>query len=207
MFTLLIDTCLEDCTLAVAEGGTVVASVSRRLGIGHAEHIGPMAAELFSKETVQPDRIERIGCVIGPGSFMGVRVGLSFAKGFALAYGLPTYPVTSFDAIACSAPSPVEAVIIDARRDQVYVQVMDGASPPQLLSQEDARAALSHLPCSSLAGTGVPVLFGEDGVAERATAPGLARATQRASTAPLSPLYLRPPDARRSFAPHSSHVS
>jgi len=165
-----------------------------------------MAAELFKTGSVAPEEIDRVGCVVGPGSFMGVRVGVSFAKGFALAYGLASYPVTSFDAIACSTLSPVDAVVIDARREQVYVQLMDGSSTPQLMSQEEARRALSHLPCSRLAGSGVPVLFGEDGILNRPTMAGLARAAGKAIAGPLAPLYLRPPDARPSSRGQSSHA-
>ncbi|MEM9233497.1 MAG: tRNA (adenosine(37)-N6)-threonylcarbamoyltransferase complex dimerization subunit type 1 TsaB, partial [Pseudomonadota bacterium] len=116
---------------------------SRHIGVGHAEHLAPLVAEMLEEKGLTPADIGRVCATVGPGSFMGTRVGLSFASGFALPRSLPTLPVTTLEALWFSAPEDaMGAVLIDARREQVYGQIftpLGGA--PFLLDIEEARRA------------------------------------------------------------------
>lgn len=200
---LIIDTCLPACSVVLADGSDLIAAETVDLGVGHAEHIGPQAAQLFTSAQVAPHDVTEVVATVGPGSFMGVRVGVSFAKGFAAARGLPTRPVSIFDALAHSADGPVDAVVIDARRGQVFARGR-GIDPPEggvfdietiseIAEQWDADRVVGSgaaLVClTAPAGPGSP------------TVSGLVAAAAAAKVGALEPAYVRPPDARRAAPP------
>ena len=68
--------------------------------------------------------LDRIAATVGPGSFTGLRVGVAFAKGLALALGKPTVGIGTLEALAAQAPGLVFPAI-DARRGQLYLQAFD----------------------------------------------------------------------------------
>lgn len=198
--TLIVDTCLSACTVTLANGDAVIASTSLELGIGHAEHVAPLTQQLLADSELGIDAVSAVSATVGPGSFMGVRVGISFAKGIAVARGLPTYPISTFDALRWSAGGdPRTAVAIDARRGQVYLEDRNGDA---LLSMADAQERLRQT--LHIVGSGAPLVRGTDSNKNAMilvpTADGLAAAVARASPGPLQPLYLRAPDAKRQSA-------
>lgn len=100
MIVLAIDTALDACSLAVAWGGAVRASLSETMTRGQAERIAPMAREACAAAGVGFDGIDRIAVSVGPGSFTGVRVGLAFARGLAVALHRPCIGVSTLEALA-----------------------------------------------------------------------------------------------------------
>lgn len=192
---LAVDTCLRHLTLAVRldDGGTV--SLSEELSIGHAERIAPAFVELMEKAGVRAAALTRIGVTVGPGSFMGQRVGIAFAKGLALASGAETVPITTLEAFAHEAGGQAE-VFIDARRGQVYHQGFGPgeAGEPTLLSYEEARArrASTELAVGNAAKALGIKMSGPDHL----TAATLLDLTANGQTAALHTVYLRPPDAK-----------
>ena len=127
MRLLAIDTALAACSAAVydSEDG-IIASESEPMVRGHAEALMPMLARVMAKAKIAFDDLDRIAVTVGPGSFTGLRVGVSAARGIALAAKKPAVGVTTMTALA--APYLTEndripvLIAIDARNDQGYMQ-------------------------------------------------------------------------------------
>src|SRR5437870_12517126 len=128
MRVLAIDTALEACAVAVLDTAQgVLASESVPMERGHAEALMPLVAHVMSLARTEFTEIDRIAVTTGPGSFTGLRVGISAARGISLASGRPAYGVTTLAAfaaphIAQDDTIPVAAVI-DARHDHLYLQI------------------------------------------------------------------------------------
>jgi tRNA threonylcarbamoyladenosine biosynthesis protein TsaB len=222
MLILAIDTALDACSVAVLDTRTsrLIAQESQPMKRGHAEALMPMIARVMNEAELAFTALDRIAVTTGPGSFTGLRVGLSAARGIALAAGKPVLGVTTLTAFAApvvsaNAAQPVIAAI-DARHDHVYVQAVAGdGSPlmsPRVAPIDEALDA---------AGFGAPYLVGNAAgiLAERwpADAPPPFQVDMRAApdinwvawlgaaldpeTAPARPYYLRAPDAKPSNNP------
>src|SRR5436853_347683 len=72
-----------------ADGGNLLASESQIMAPGHAEALMPLVARVMDKADVEFTDLDRVAVTVGPGSFTGVRVGISAARGIALASGKP----------------------------------------------------------------------------------------------------------------------
>src|SRR5438046_3361445 len=151
MLILAIDTALDACAASVLDtsAGGVIALESQAMKRGHAEALMPLIARVMKASGVGFAALDRIAVTTGPGSFTGLRVGLSAARGIALAAGKPAVGVTTLTAFAAPVVSqngenPVVSAI-DARHDQVYLQVVSGNGSslvrPQVAPVEEALAA------------------------------------------------------------------
>jgi tRNA threonylcarbamoyladenosine biosynthesis protein TsaB len=208
MILLALDTALGACSAAVLRDGELLAVRSEPMERGHQERLAPMIAEAMRESGLGFPALDRLAVTVGPGSFTGVRVGLAFAKGLALALDRPCLGVGTLEALAASAPSAFVAAAIDARRDRVYLQAFaDGvpAMAPDLLDLAEAAARLAELyrgGDAQLIGSGAGLIAGAmPGAAVSAgAAPDIAALARLAArrpppTALPRPLYLRPPDA------------
>jgi tRNA threonylcarbamoyladenosine biosynthesis protein TsaB len=210
VIVLGVDTCLSACSVALIDGERVLAARSELMARGHQERLAPLVAEVMAEAGIGFERLERIGVTVGPGSFTGLRVGLAFAKGLALALGIPCVGVGTLEALAAS-PSPTGntsremAAAVDAKRGQVWVQAFGGGqalSEPAALAVEEAVAALGPLALGLLVGSGAPMLAkaGVAGEVVELEAPNPATVALLAAAVtdprPPRPLYLRAPDAR-----------
>jgi tRNA threonylcarbamoyladenosine biosynthesis protein TsaB len=132
MLILAIDTALDACAAAVldTEAGEPIAMESQAMKRGHAEALMPLIGRVITASGVAFSGLGRIAVTTGPGSFTGLRVGLSAARGIALAANIPVVGVTTLAAYAApvvsqNAEHPVVSAI-DARHDHVYLQVVSG---------------------------------------------------------------------------------
>ena len=190
----------------------MLASRSEPMVRGHQERLAPLVAEVMDESGLGFDKLVRIGVTTGPGSFTGLRVGMAFAKGLTIALGVPAVGVGSLEALAMTVRprdtlKEVIAACIDARRGQVYLQVFrEGRAwdQPQALSAEDAVVEVGlvagdrHI---QLAGSGsallAPLLSRAHLSAVETPDPAvLARLAMARDPAPLTPIYLRAPDAK-----------
>ncbi len=184
-------------TLAVETGEGEVVSLTEEIGVGHAERVAPACARLFEEAGITAGDLTRIGVTVGPGSFMGQRVGIAFAKGLAMGSGAETVPITTLEALAHGHEGP-SLVLIDARRGQVYAQQFGAgeSAGPALLSYDEAAGLLAD---AGLAlGSGVQAVdpdHAPPGVVYP-TAEALLAITKARPPAPLQTLYLRAPDAK-----------
>lgn len=208
MNILALDTCLGACSVAVCADDRALARASEPMTRGHQERLAPMAREVMATAGLDFARLDRIGVTVGPGSFTGLRVGLAFAKGLALALDRPCIGVSVLEALGRRRPGFV-AACLDAHRGQVYLQVfVDGraAMAPDALPVEVASARLIELYAGGpavLIGSGAPLLHAAlpDALAEPDALPDPAAIAAfardaRAPFAPPRPLYLRAPDAK-----------
>src|SRR2546429_7609715 len=102
MRVLAIDTALEACSAAVFDTSSgVLASETRGMARGHAEHLMPLIARVMNEGGFEFADLDRIAVTTGPGSFTGLRVGISAARGIALVAGK--------NAVGPSPPPPVAA--------------------------------------------------------------------------------------------------
>ena len=204
MLLLVLDTALDATTVAVARDGAILARRCVPMERGHQERLAGLAAEVMAEAGVGFSELQRIGVGVGPGSFTGVRVGLAFAKGLALAWDAPLVGIGSLEALAVSAESSgVIAAAIDARRGRVYLQLFrDGAplTPPDVVEIEAAAHLVEENGAAVVVGSGAPLLkpTGEPAPTAWPSPEALVRLAQAAvlPTEPPLPLYLRPPDAK-----------
>ena len=204
MRVLAIDTALGLCSAAVVGDERVLASRSEAMLQGHQERLAPLVAEVMAQGDVAFETLDRIAVTVGPGSFTGLRVGLSFAKGLGLALDVPVLGFDSLMAIAGSAPHQGPGlVLIDARRGQVYARrFQDGQplGPSEALTLEAVAAGETP---AWIAGPGVGLVrefYPDAAVDDRAACDpvALARLAQTADPDrhPAAPVYLRAPDAK-----------
>ncbi len=206
MLILGLDTCLSSCSVAVLDGERVVASAREVMARGHQERLAPMAQAVMAEAGLAFDKLDRIAVTVGPGSFTGLRVGIAFAKGLALALDRPAVGIGTLEALAAEAEGLVFPAI-DARRGQLYLQAFeDGRAlmAPDALSAETAAARIAELSMGrpfTLVGSGGALLAelmpsARIVAAEGADARQVARLAAGRAPAPLKPLYLRAPDAK-----------
>jgi tRNA threonylcarbamoyladenosine biosynthesis protein TsaB len=217
MRVLAIDTALAACSAAVLDtaNGGVVASESLPMARGHAEALMPLLARVMKKSGLEFADLERVVVTTGPGSFTGLRVGISAARGFGVATDIPVVGVTTLSAyaapyLAADDQIPVVAVI-DARHEHVYLQVFGAGGrtliAPRLAPLNDAIRAASEGP-ARIVGSAAKAVAGGLGktapvpvIVDAREAPDIGWIAQigavvQEAQAPPKPQYLRAPDAQ-----------
>jgi tRNA threonylcarbamoyladenosine biosynthesis protein TsaB len=217
MLILAIDTALEACAAGVldTDAGRMIAQQSLPMKRGHAEALMPLIARVIKESGIGFAALDRIAVTTGPGSFTGLRVGLSAARGIALAAAKPVVGVTTLTAYAApivneGGEHPVISAI-DARHDHVYLQVVAGNGSslvwPRLASIEQALEA-ARFGAPYLVGNAARILADrwpaenpEPIKVDTQAAPDIAwvgwlGAAVSPDTAPARPYYLRAPDAK-----------
>src|SRR6202012_3903275 len=127
MLTLAVDTTAESGSIALADENGVRDEVLIHAPQGFSRVLFGEIEALLARQRVGLRDIELFAAASGPGSFTGVRVGLSAVKGLAEVLGKPVVAVSNLEAIAEFGNSNTRAVIIDAHRGEVYAAVYDGA--------------------------------------------------------------------------------
>lgn len=216
MRILAIDTALDACSAAVIDtaGDRVLASESREIGRGHAELLLPIIDGVMKAAAVKFDTIDRFAVTVGPGSFTGLRVGLSAARGFALVTKKPVVGISTLAAFTAPLITKDQAVpvvaAVDAKHGNLYMQMV-GAGGRTLVTaravslRETIRAvALGPV---RIVGTGAAILAAHwpartpaPVLVDQRVAPDIiwiARigAAADPAQAPPRPLYLKLPDA------------
>jgi tRNA threonylcarbamoyladenosine biosynthesis protein TsaB len=115
-----IDTTSESGSLALIENGSLLDEVSvwSTEGFGHV--LFPQLELLLSRHGWSPADVDCYAAAAGPGSFTGVRVGLSAIKGLGEALGKPVVAVSNLQAMAWHGTAPLRAAVLNARRGEVY---------------------------------------------------------------------------------------
>jgi tRNA threonylcarbamoyladenosine biosynthesis protein TsaB len=200
--TLVIETATAACSVALLEGGVVLAQAHEVVGRGHAEQLVPMIGALPGQ-----GRAAQILVDVGPGSFTGVRVGLAAARGLAIGWGAEVAGYSSLALLAAAGfagdPAlPALAVVLEGGHGEVFMQAFT-SSP---LAEEGPLRSL--LPAAALEAVGARVAIG-NGIRHlaalgpdrdlRETLPRAADALLLPSAfaaLPPRPIYGRAPDAK-----------
>ena len=138
---LSIETGTDICSVALANDGELMALRESDEGRDHAKKVALFVDELLRETGVQPSDLDAIAVGKGPGSYTGLRIGVSFAKGMCYALDIPLIAIGSLDALTEVAREDYDAGIldiedeewakaklcplVDARRMEVYAQVFD----------------------------------------------------------------------------------
>jgi tRNA threonylcarbamoyladenosine biosynthesis protein TsaB len=222
MLILAIDTALDACSAAVLDTKTaeLLAQESLPMKRGHAEALMPLIARVMRSAQLAFTALDRIAVTTGPGSFTGLRVGISAARGFALAAGKPAVGLTTLSAYAAAIvsqnrPAPVISAI-DARHDHVYFQMVAGDGSqlvrPKVAGIDEAIAA-ARFGAPHLVGNAAKILaerWPKDAPQPIAVDPQAAPditwvawlgAAADPDSAPARPFYLRAPDAKPAAIP------
>jgi tRNA threonylcarbamoyladenosine biosynthesis protein TsaB len=217
MRVLAIDTALAACAAAVldTDQGRIIASKSRVMNTGHAEALLPLLAELTEEARTGLGDFDRIAVTTGPGSFTGLRVGISAARGIALAARKPAVGVSTLSAYAAPHIAADETVsviaAIDARHDHVYLQVFGPGGrtvlPPRLAPMDEAVRAASEVRCRIVGSAAqaiasrLPQSNGAALLIDDRAAPDIGWVARIGAVlpegqSPPKPQYLRAPDAQ-----------
>jgi len=125
MLVLGIDTATEVAAVGMMRDGRVLSDVWERSPTGHAARLPALVARALEEANATIGDVDAVALSVGPGSFTGLRVGLSFAKGVAFSSGVRLVGVATLEALAMLAPESVRtiAVVLDARRGETYAAV------------------------------------------------------------------------------------
>jgi tRNA threonylcarbamoyladenosine biosynthesis protein TsaB len=222
MLILAIDTALDACAAAVldTDAGQLIAQEQQLMKRGHAETLIPLIARVMRACGLPFAALDRVAVTTGPGSFTGLRVGLSAARGIGLAANKPVVGVTTLTAYAApvvsqNAEQPVLSAI-DARHDQVYFQVVAGDGTSLLRARvgpideavETVRFGALHLVgnAAQLLAQRWPAKATPPFKVEALPAPDITwvawlGAAVNPETAPPRPYYLRAPDVKAPAPP------
>lgn len=173
MLVLAFDTTAAACSVALVKDGVALAHIRELMDQGQAEILMPQIEEVMQETGLAYSALDRIAVTIGPGSFTGVRVGLSAARALGLAAGKPVIGISSLETIAAAVPEVERGrhahilAAVDTKRGDLYVQVFAArdlsscaevvALPPTeiadwlgakdvVVTGDGAGAALAHLP-------------------------------------------------------------
>jgi len=139
MATILnIETSTEVCSVSVSENGSTLFSRESMEGLKHSELLTVFIQELFNQNGLKMSKLDAIAVSKGPGSYTGLRIGVSVAKGLCYALDLPLLAIGSLDVLASQATQNIKEYVsfrdydnillcpmIDARRMEVYTSLYD----------------------------------------------------------------------------------
>lgn len=165
MKILAVDTSSAVATAAIVEDNKLICECVLNNKLTHSQTIMPIIDDVFKKSELKPDDIDVFAVANGPGSFTGLRIGVTTVKGLAHAAKKPAIGINTLEALAYNLPfcPYIISPIMDARREQVYnafYRVENGIvkelTSPRAIALSDCLSELSVL--------GEKVVFLGDGV-------------------------------------------
>jgi len=155
---LHIETSTDVCSVAVSENGQCIYDQAERGGMSHAERLGTMVDEAISFTDNHAIPFDAVAVSCGPGSYTGLRIGVSMAKGICYARNLKLLAVPTLELLCVplllgeripvdgTAAEPLLCPMLDARRMEVYAGIYNRALHPVREVQADVVTADTYLP-------------------------------------------------------------
>ena len=214
MLALGIDTSTPMVSVALVDEESLVARRDGLVNNRHGEVLATLVHAVFRAAGAAVADLGAVGVGLGPGPFTGLRVGIVTAAAMSDALGVPAYGMCSLDAVGRAEKGDHVLVVSDARRRQLYWAVYDGAGDreegPEISFPTDLAAHVTGR-VGEVAGP-ASTLYAEAFAGLRIAAPSwpdtaqiaghaLSQLRDRRPVDPLSPLYLRRPDAREPGPP------
>lgn len=143
---LAIDTSSKRLTVA-ARGEKTVLREAPDCAMQHSVRLMDEIDAALSEAGLSPAACDFFACVVGPGSFTGIRIGIATVKGLCTALGKPALAVTSFDCLAYAEKSGKKLALVDAGHGCFYGCGYDGveiSSPAKYMSREETEALIAE---------------------------------------------------------------
>ncbi len=128
---LHIETATSNCSVSVSNDEQIRATVELNEGFTHAEHLHPFIEQTLSKVNLKPAGLNAVAVSAGPGSYTGLRIGVSAAKGLCFALKIPLIAVNTLQNLSAGAVKLINekdvilCPMLDARRMEVYTAQFD----------------------------------------------------------------------------------
>jgi tRNA threonylcarbamoyladenosine biosynthesis protein TsaB len=128
---LAIESATKNCSVALFEGSSIIDFIEEGVEYSHAEKLAPFVDRILKKNQTDLHDLSAVGISSGPGSYTGLRIGLSLAKGICVGSKLPLIAVSSLEAMSWGARNELSdrdawyCPMIDARRMEVYTSLYD----------------------------------------------------------------------------------
>ena len=145
MLILAVDTALNACSVAILRSGEILLSRVEPMVKGQAERLAPLAREVLAEAGIAPSALDRIAVTRGPGAFTGLRIGLAFARGLAVALDRPCVGISTLEVLAHAASAQRTLAAIEVA-GSLFVGAWEGRAcvlEPSRLRADDALGKLS----------------------------------------------------------------
>jgi tRNA threonylcarbamoyladenosine biosynthesis protein TsaB len=161
MRVLAVDTSTRSCSVAVVDGCDLLAEITSGNGQTHSRHLMAMIDSALEMAGLKLSRVDGLAFTSGPGSFTGLRIGISTMLGLSAATRTPIAGISGLDALAMQAAAPDILIcpLIDGRRSEVYCARYRWVNDE--LVKEMAEQVLP--PELAIAGLAAPALFAGNG--------------------------------------------
>ena len=145
MKILAIDTATKSCSVAVTDDGSLCAELTTLKNQTHSKHLMELIHSVLEIAGFGVADLDGLAVTIGPGSFTGLRIGISTIKGLAHALDKPVVGISSLKALAwqCAETSYLICPLLDARKGEVYCATYR-FNADQLIQKTSARAMIAE---------------------------------------------------------------
>ena len=150
MRILYIDTSSSYLYTAISENERLLCEIKKEFGHSLSEEALPEIVSMFENNNLTANDIDKIIVVDGPGSFTGIRIGITIAKVYAWSLNIPITTITSLEAMALSSKTDkIRVPMIDARRQYVFSAIYDTENrqilKPQHIKIDDLKQELEKV--------------------------------------------------------------
>ena len=126
MIILSITTSSKICGVAILEDTSIIAEINLENGLTHSESLMPLIEKISAQTNLSLSNIDLLVSDIGPGSFTGIRIGVSTIKAFSDSLGIPCIGVNSLDSLTYNCSSNgIICSLIDAKKNNVYCEIFE----------------------------------------------------------------------------------
>jgi len=150
MLTLAIDSSTDILGLALMESGQLKGEYNLSLKRQHSEKLLPLMEQIFELLKIKAEDLDGVAVAIGPGSFTGLRIGITTAKMLGRIFSIPVKGISTLEIMAAGSDGDYLLPLLDARRERVYFSFYQKNEEKKSLFLEEinkaASARISKLP-------------------------------------------------------------